>query len=349
MSESVDVHRIIVNIILPVARRTIMLHGGEATYDQLVRNITLELLRRGLLHRKEILRLDYEKIFDRHFQRIGRAKRWRIRVPGRVSPLDYIPLDRRIEWLIRSLLIEKGGKARPDEIFCVIFTNIIKANTPENEEIMDVLRRIAEPIRENRQVFWKLKETQQTALTQFMIEQPMPDELKARYDFDHDSMMAALARIGKVLGYDIWIAEREVSRNNILASYRTINKLRIPGIDTSALYRIEEVDVIWLLRKEVPCWLIEIEHTTDIRSGIMRMANIIGLIPHLNVRFLVVIPNGKYRAFERVINEPAIQRLMRGREILCLIYSEVAHLLDIMEEQKIEEEDILSMCRRVTF
>ena len=349
MNEKMDISRIIINVILPIARKTIMLHGGEATYDQLVRNITLELLRRGLLHRKEVLRLNYEKIFDRHLQRVGRAKRWRIKEAEKVSPLDYIPLDRRIEWLIRSLLIEKGGKARPDEIFCAIFTTLRNANTPENEEIMDVLRRIAEPVRENRQIFWKLKKMQQTALIQFMMQQPVPDELKAKYDFDHDSMMAALARIGNSLGYDVWMAEREVSRNNILTRYRTISELRIPGVDTIALNRIKEVDVIWLLRGEIPCWLIEIEHTTDIRSGIMRMANIIDAVPHLNVRFLVVIPDGKYRAFERVTNEPAIQKLLKGRRILCLVYSEAARLLDIMEERGIEEEDIISTCRIISF
>jgi DNA modification methylase len=68
--EPTELQRIIHNVIIPEAIRTIKLHGGKASYDILVRNITLELLRRGLLHRKEIQELDYEKIFDSYFERL---------------------------------------------------------------------------------------------------------------------------------------------------------------------------------------------------------------------------------------------------------------------------------------
>lgn len=69
IDKQVDIQEIIDNIITPEARKVILEHGGEATYDQLVRSITLRLLTERLLHRPELSKLDYAKIFDKYFER----------------------------------------------------------------------------------------------------------------------------------------------------------------------------------------------------------------------------------------------------------------------------------------
>ena len=66
----VNVEQVIQEIILPEARRIIMERGGYATYDQLVRGITLHLLEEGCLHKPEIVNIDYEKLFDENFERV---------------------------------------------------------------------------------------------------------------------------------------------------------------------------------------------------------------------------------------------------------------------------------------
>ena len=69
IGKEVDIQEIVDNIVIPEARKVILEHGGEATYDQLVRSITLRLLTERLLHRPELSKLDYAKVFDKYFER----------------------------------------------------------------------------------------------------------------------------------------------------------------------------------------------------------------------------------------------------------------------------------------
>jgi len=68
--KEVNVERVVQEVILPEARKIIMERGGYATYDQLVRGITLVLLEKGFLHRPEIVDVNYEKLFDENFERV---------------------------------------------------------------------------------------------------------------------------------------------------------------------------------------------------------------------------------------------------------------------------------------
>ncbi len=69
VQKEVDVQEVINNVIIPEARKVILEHGGEATYDQLVRSITLRLLTERLLHRPVLSKLDYAKVFDEYLER----------------------------------------------------------------------------------------------------------------------------------------------------------------------------------------------------------------------------------------------------------------------------------------
>jgi len=131
----VDVERVVQNIVLPEAREIILLHGGQATYNQLVRGITLRLINEGLMHKAEIRDLDYVKLFDTHFKRLGKIDIWGLRQDEKVSPIDFIPLDKRIEWIIFSVFNEKGGRILINDALAAIFTTLRNAKTPENEEI----------------------------------------------------------------------------------------------------------------------------------------------------------------------------------------------------------------------
>lgn len=68
--KEVNVEKVIQEIILPEARKIIIERGGYATYDQLVRGVTLRLLDEGCLHKPEILNISYEKLFDENFERV---------------------------------------------------------------------------------------------------------------------------------------------------------------------------------------------------------------------------------------------------------------------------------------
>lgn len=69
------------------------------------------------------------------------------------------------------------------------------------------------------------------------------------------------------------------------------------------------------------------------------MTNIFEILPHLNVKLCIVLPNERLKSFENtVLNEPSIHRLLRGKEIHYLVYTEVAQLLDMAQREELTTE-----------
>lgn len=66
----ITIEQLIQEHIVPEAKKVIHSRRGKSvTYDQLVRAITLRLIRKHLLHRKEIAELNYKAIFDKYLLR----------------------------------------------------------------------------------------------------------------------------------------------------------------------------------------------------------------------------------------------------------------------------------------
>lgn len=273
----IDVERIIQNIVLPEAREIILLHGGQATYNQLVRGITLRLINEGLMHKAEVRDLDYVKLFDFYFKRIGKIDIWGLKEQEKISLIDFIPLDKRIEWIIFSVFNEKGKRILINDALAAIFTTLRNAKTPENEEILDVLRSLAEPRLQNGQPYWELRESIQVTLDETPTLPPkVPVKLikEPEEELNHDRIIRVVCELGKKMGYDVWIGEPEVKKNPDLKEHTTVTELEIRGFDETALERLKNTDVIWLMRKTIPVAILEVEHTTNPRLGLMRMANI---------------------------------------------------------------------------
>lgn len=334
-AEAVKIASIIHDLILPESRKIVCEHGGTASFDQLVRAVTLFLLNRGLLHYPEIRDLNYESLFDNYLRRIGRSKIWSLKEGEKLSPIDFIPLDKRIEWIIQSVFNEKDGKARPDEILAAIYTNLRNAKTPENREIFDVARELADSEQIDGIQFWVMKEKHKT-LTEFMevpSEQGIKKEELSDASLNHDRMIKVAAELGQHMGYDVWIGEKEQNENPDLKKYLTAAELQISGVDQIVLERLREVDVIWLIRRTIPAVLLEVEHTTNIRSGIERTSNIFKVLPHLNVKVVIIIPDGKFRQFKNVVKEPVFKEMIASRDLYSATYSTVTATHDQIEHE----------------
>jgi len=352
--KDVNLPSIIQNIILPEARQIILLHNGQATFNQLVRGITLCLINKGVMHNPKIRDINYEKIFNDHFERLGSSKIWGLKEEQKPSPFDYIPLDRRIEWIIYSVFNKKcreeGVKVRNvrvtiSEILSAIFTTLRNAKTPENREILDILRDIAEPIQKDGKSFWRFRSQIQTTLeyTPPRVKIPMIEPLKEQ--FDHVRVIKVISELGKIFGFDIWIGEPEIRKNPGLKKYRTVDELAIAGVDEIALNRLKNVDVIWLQRKTIPVSLVEVENTTSPRDGLLRMCNIFEVMPHLDIKTFTILPDKKETNLKDIIREPSIKRLIGEKTIYYATYSLIAELMDENEYRDLKFEDFVSICK----
>jgi DNA modification methylase len=343
----IDLKDVTRDIILPEAREIILLHNGQATFNQLVRGVTLCLISKGLMQSPKIRDLNYEAIFDGHFKRLGRAKVWRLREEERVSPVDFIPLDRRIAWIIFSVFnrihYRLRQKVTVTDILSAIFTTLKNAKTPENKEIMDILNDVAEPMKGKALPYWEPRKEIQTTL-EFISARPAVPKEEVGEKYDHERVIRVISQLGADFGFDVWIGDPEVRKNAELKKYRTVEELKIAAVDKVVLDRLKNVDVVWLRRKTMPVCLIEVEHTTDLRGGLVRMANIFEVAPHLDVKTFTIIPDKRVLKLKEVLSEPTIKHLVGEKTIYYATYSLIAQLSDETEYRKLRFKDFLSIC-----
>lgn len=141
---------------------------------------------------------------------------------------------------------------------------------------------------------------------------------------DHTHIQWLLAKIGHRVGCDVWIAANDQSRSWNGERLGDLSLKGLPPLVDSASHRIINlIDVLWLRADEVVA-AFEIEHTTSIASGLLRLYDLDALCPTSTMHLCIVIPHPALKRFQSVLARPAFQRL--NMQTRCLIIQEEALL-----------------------
>ena len=127
-------------------------------------------------------------------------------------------------------------------------------------------------------------------------------------------MQAKIAEIGAKMGFQIWVPRSD--RDRVLAEIEDSVKPRflenLPlNYDDTTLRTIEQIDVIWLKGRSM-ARAFEVEHTTAIYSGLLRMADLLALQPNMDIRLHIVAPEERREKVLREIKRPVFSLLERG-------------------------------------
>jgi hypothetical protein len=118
-------------------------------------------------------------------------------------------------------------------------------------------------------------------------------------------IQSLLAQIGTQMGFKVWIPRSDRAR--VLAELSTGKESvldRLPlNYEENTLRTIEQIDVIWLKGRSIQR-AFEVEHTTSIYSGLLRMADLLALQPNLNIRLHIVAPSARRDKVFREITRP---------------------------------------------
>jgi hypothetical protein len=119
-------------------------------------------------------------------------------------------------------------------------------------------------------------------------------------------VQARLAEIGEIMDFKIWLPNSD--RTRVLEIWKPkedvlLEKLPLVFDDTT-LRTIRNIDVLWIKRRSI-VRAFEVEDTTSIFSGILRMADLLALQPMLNIKIHVVAPNERRDVVLSQINRPA--------------------------------------------
>ena len=81
--------------------------------------------------------------------------------------------------------------------------------------------------------------------------------------------------------------------------------------DLTTLKTIENIDVIWLHGRSI-AHAFEVEHTTAIYSGLLRMADLLAMQPNMNIDLHIVAPDDRRNQVRREIVRPVFSVLEGG-------------------------------------
>jgi hypothetical protein len=126
-------------------------------------------------------------------------------------------------------------------------------------------------------------------------------------------IQSKIAIIGETLGFKIWIPRND--RNRVLQNWNPSEDTLMDSLplnyDDITLRTIEQIDVIWLKRRSI-IRAFEIEHTTAVYSGILRMADLLALQPNMDINLHIVAPESRRDKVFQEIQRPVFSLLDKG-------------------------------------
>lgn len=152
-------------------------------------------------------------------------------------------------------------------------------------------------------------------------------------------IQAKICYIGEQLGFKIWIPKND--RNGVLRNWTPnegtlLEELHV-NFSGPALKTVKNIDVLWIETGFVHNIVraFEVEHTTSIFSGILRMADLMTLYPNLSLKTYIVAAEERKEKVMKQLTRPAIMSLImnmakRNVNDVCeyLSYESVSELAD---------------------
>jgi hypothetical protein len=128
---------------------------------------------------------------------------------------------------------------------------------------------------------------------------------------DHTHLQWLLATIGRRLGYRVWIAANDWGKAHEGETLGSLSEPSLPSLGISAEARrvVSLIDVLWLRGEGEVAAAFEVEHTTSVCSGLLRMADLASLSPNLAFPLYVVAPEERLDKVRRELSRPTLQAL----------------------------------------
>jgi len=142
-------------------------------------------------------------------------------------------------------------------------------------------------------------------------EQVSPPTPEARQSIQ---VQAKLVEIGAIMGFKVWVprGDRTRVRELVQGNYHPAFLQDLPlNYDETTLDTIEQIDVLWLKGRSI-ARAFEVEHSTAVYSGLLRMADLLALQPNMDIRLHIVAPEERREKVFHEMLRPVFSLLDRG-------------------------------------
>jgi hypothetical protein len=150
-----------------------------------------------------------------------------------------------------------------------------------------------------------------------------PKEEPSREITAHTEIQWLLLKLGSDMELDVWVARNDRGREADGRRFTDIPRLKkeLPlQFDEVTNRTIELIDVLWL-RGNAIIAAFEIESTTSIYSGLLRMSDLITMQPNLNIPLYIVAPDERRDKVIQEVNRPTFSRLSPRMADICRFIS----------------------------
>jgi len=162
--------------------------------------------------------------------------------------------------------------------------------------------------------------------------EPAEPEEPATTIRESSSVQALLASVGETMGFKVWLPKND--RSSVLKEWKAAPGALIDilplNYDETTLQTVEQIDVLWLKGRSI-VRAFEVEHTTAIYSGLLRMADLLALQPNMNIRLHIVAPEVRKEKVFNEIRRPVFSLLERGPLSECCTFISYDSLRELAE------------------
>jgi len=192
------------------------------------------------------------------------------------------------------------------------------------------ISRPVDPKKLARKPLYKVEPKKGTGKQATLVSVPEPEETPATAFSEspestesattrHSEIRYQLLKLGAELGLDVWVARNDRGRKWDGATLGSLPRMldQLPTQFNEATTRtIELIDVLWLAGDSIVA-AFEVECTTSIYSGLLRMSDLLALQPNLDISLYLVAPDDRRDKVEQELLRPTFSLREKPLAKIC--------------------------------
>lgn len=143
--------------------------------------------------------------------------------------------------------------------------------------------------------------------------------------FLHEEMQMLLLKLGSEMGFKVWIAKNDKNKEvNGQRHEDIIGYIKdFPTEISSDIQKIAEfIDILWIEGKNIKA-AFEVESTTTIYSGLLRLSDLILVQPDHEIDLYIVAPDDRLEKVISELNRPTFSSLQLNKICNCIAFSKL--------------------------
>jgi hypothetical protein len=148
----------------------------------------------------------------------------------------------------------------------------------------------------------------------------------------HSEIQWRLLDLGSQMGLNVWAPRADRGRawsSKLIGDVPRMLANLPTQFNEATTKTIENIDALWLSGQAIVA-AFEVEHTTAIYSGLLRMSDLLTMQPNLDINLYLVGPDDRYSKFAREVARPTFASRPKPLHTVCgfLPYSKLCERLD---------------------